>query len=62
MDWERRYAFTIDVSSNRYRIRSCEPMIPHITLFLDQLNSDNDFYGFLRKLRDAFVDMASQQK
>lgn len=57
-DWERRYNITIDVSTNRYRVRTCEPMIPHLSFLVDQLNESSDFYGFLRRVRSSFVDLA----
>lgn len=61
-EWERRFSVVIDVSTNRYRIQSCEPMIPHLSLFVDQVNSDADFYAFLRRVRAAFVDLVAAQK
>lgn len=59
-DWERRFNILIDTSTNRYRVHSCEPMLPQLTTLLDELNHSGDFFSFLRKVRAAFVD--SQQK
>ena len=47
-DWERRFSISIDVATNRYRIHSCEPMIPQLSSLLDHLNEDNNFYAFLQ--------------
>lgn len=61
-DWERRFSVVIDVSTNRYRIHACDPMIPHLSVLVDQVNSDADFYAFLRRVRSAFVDLVASKK
>lgn len=55
-DWERRFSILIDISTNRFRVQSCEPMIPQLSTLLEELNVGGDFFAFLRKVRAAFVD------
>jgi hypothetical protein len=55
--WDRKFTLLMDVTTSRYRIKSCEPMIPGISALLEQLDANGDFYGFLRKVRQGFVDL-----
>lgn len=59
-DWERAFTVLIDVSTNRYRVKSCEPMVPQLTTLIDELNEDNNFFAFLRKMRDSFVQSVTK--
>jgi len=54
-DWDRPFTILIDVSTNRYRVKRCEPMVAQLASLIDELNEDNNFFAFLRKMRDCFV-------
>ena len=58
-NWERKFAIAIDVSTNHYRVKSCEPMIPQLSNLVMVLEEEGDFYAFLRRVRQAFVDLIS---
>lgn len=57
-DWEKEFSFVIDVSEANYRVIECQPGLPHMSPLLERLNMDRDFYGFLKRVRKAFVSLA----
>lgn len=57
--WERKFAIAIDVSTSHYRVKFCEPMIPQLSNLVMVLEEEGDFYAFLRRVRQAFVDLIS---
>jgi hypothetical protein len=57
---ERPCAFVIDVSEDKYRVLSCEPVIPDLMRLVDDLNTHRDFYRFLKLCRQRFVSLAQK--
>lgn len=58
-NWERKFMIAIDVSTNHYRVKFCEPMIPQLSNLVMVLEEEGDFYAFLRRVRQAFFDLIS---
>ncbi|KAG0057064.1 kinetochore-associated Ndc80 complex subunit spc25 [Gryganskiella cystojenkinii] len=61
-DWEREFSFTIDVSNADYAVYDCSPQLPDLTSLVRYLNDSRDFYGFLKKARKAFQEVAKDAK
>ncbi len=54
---ERPCAFVVDVSEDKYRVLSCDPVIPDLLRLVDDLNTHRDFYRFLKLCRQRFVSL-----
>jgi kinetochore protein Spc25 len=61
-DWSKEYVIIIDVSSSNYRVTLCEPMLSQLELLIQDLNTDRDFYLFLKRVRQCFVDSVKQHR
>ncbi|KAG0361712.1 kinetochore-associated Ndc80 complex subunit spc25 [Gamsiella multidivaricata] len=59
-DWDREYTITVDVSQHEFAVEDCSPALPELQLLLRYLNETRDFYGFLKKVRKAFKDLAKK--
>ncbi|KIJ45189.1 hypothetical protein M422DRAFT_30037 [Sphaerobolus stellatus SS14] len=57
-DPERDFSVVIDVSKQNYRVPTASPMIPTLPLLVDELNETREFYRFIKKVRQSFIDMA----
>ncbi|GJJ68905.1 kinetochore protein Spc25, fungi type [Entomortierella parvispora] len=57
-DWEQEFSFTIDVSNVDYAVYDCSPLLPDLESLVRYLNDTRDFYGFLKKARKAFQEVA----
>ncbi|WVR00001.1 hypothetical protein IAU59_007143 [Kwoniella sp. CBS 9459] len=53
-DPAREFSILIDVSKQDYSVPNCDPPLPSLPELVRQLNSDRDFYGFIKKVRKAF--------
>ena len=60
-DWERRFVICIDVGGvdKSYRVKACDPMLPNLSTLLMKLEEGNDFFTFLGRVRQAFIDIIS---
>ncbi|KAK9675103.1 kinetochore-associated Ndc80 complex subunit spc25 [Basidiobolus ranarum] len=52
----REFKFTMDVSQRTYKVPVCQPMVESLNSLLDSLNENRDFYTFVKKMRQAFVE------
>ncbi|KAF9904317.1 kinetochore-associated Ndc80 complex subunit spc25 [Linnemannia zychae] len=59
-DWEREYTITLDVSQHEFSVSDCSPALPELPSLLRYLNETRDFYGFLKKVRQAFKDFSKK--
>ncbi|KAF9921724.1 kinetochore-associated Ndc80 complex subunit spc25 [Linnemannia zychae] len=59
-DWEREYSITVDVSQHDFAVSDCSPSLPELPALLRYLNETRDFYGFLKKARQAFKDLSKK--
>ncbi|KAJ1657088.1 kinetochore-associated Ndc80 complex subunit spc25 [Dispira simplex] len=55
-DWSQPFHFAIDVTEKHYQVPTCNPMVPQLEDHLAWLNRTRDFYGFLKRMRQAFVE------
>ncbi|KAG0215697.1 kinetochore-associated Ndc80 complex subunit spc25 [Mortierella sp. NVP41] len=60
LDWDREYAITVDVSQHEFAASDCSPNLPELPAMLRYLNETRDFYGFLKKVRQAFKDLSKK--
>jgi kinetochore protein Spc25 len=58
-NWDREFWFVVNVS-DVYRVVECEPFLPDMKVLEEQLNRDQDFYNFVRNVRQAFVRLSAQ--
>lgn len=59
-DWERKFTISLDINGGSYRVHECKPQLPSLGALLDKLHKDFNFYGFLREVRQAFVESVSK--
>ncbi|KAG0371749.1 kinetochore-associated Ndc80 complex subunit spc25 [Mortierella sp. AD032] len=59
-DWEREYTITLDVSQHHFSASDCSPALPELPALLQYLNETRDFYGFMKRVRQAFKDFSKK--
>ncbi|KAK3816762.1 MAG: chromosome segregation protein Spc25-domain-containing protein [Linnemannia elongata] len=59
-DWEKEYSITLDVSQHEFSASDCSPELPELPALLRYLNETRDFYGFMKKVRQAFRDLSKK--
>ncbi|ORY35564.1 putative kinetochore protein SPC25 [Naematelia encephala] len=60
-DPEREFSLVIDVSKQDYSVPRCEPPLASLPDMLQQLNTDRDLYGFIKRARKAFRALVPSQ-
>ncbi|OCF37931.1 kinetochore protein Spc25 [Kwoniella heveanensis BCC8398] len=53
-DPAREFSILIDVSKQDYSVPNCDPSLPSLPELVRQLNSERDFYTFIKRVRKAF--------
>ncbi|RKP04307.1 hypothetical protein CXG81DRAFT_16282 [Caulochytrium protostelioides] len=61
-DWDRVFAFTLQVQTPTYAVLQCTPPLPAASRLVAWLNEDRNFNRFLKHMRRAFVDLARAEK
>ncbi|CAD6575528.1 MAG: kinetochore-associated Ndc80 complex subunit spc25 [Tremellales sp. Tagirdzhanova-0007] len=51
---EREFSIVIDVSKQDYSVPKCSPPLANLAEMVRQLNSDREFFGFIKRVRKAF--------
>ncbi|PIL28849.1 hypothetical protein GSI_08895 [Ganoderma sinense ZZ0214-1] len=59
-DLAREFSLVVDVSSRAYKVPTTTPFLPNLPILLDELNESRDIYAFIRRVREAFRDLAVQ--
>ncbi|KAL7414385.1 chromosome segregation protein Spc25-domain-containing protein [Mrakia frigida] len=54
----KEYSFIVDISAKNYAIPTISTPLAQLPTLLADLNADRDFYGFLKKVRKAFKEVA----
>ncbi|KAI0631652.1 chromosome segregation protein Spc25-domain-containing protein [Trametes polyzona] len=57
-DHEREFSLVVDVSSRTYKVPTTTPFLPTLPILLDELNESRDIYAFIRRVRNAFRELA----
>jgi len=55
--WDRTFSIVLDLSTKRYLLQSCEPMLDGLASLLEELNRTNDFIAFLQQVRRSFAEL-----
>ena len=54
---DKEFIFILDVSEAVFKVKQCDSLSAGVLAQItDRLNKDRDFYGFLKRVRKAFVD------
>ncbi|KAJ2781858.1 kinetochore-associated Ndc80 complex subunit spc25 [Coemansia javaensis] len=53
---ERPFSIAVDLSQREYRVTECSPALADLQAHVDRLNTNRDFFGFLKRIRRAFAD------
>ncbi|KAI0761551.1 chromosome segregation protein Spc25-domain-containing protein [Trametes elegans] len=56
----REFSLVLDVSARIYKVPTTTPFLPTLPILLDELNESRDIYTFVRRIRDAFRELAVQ--
>ncbi|EJF58865.1 chromosome segregation protein Spc25-domain-containing protein [Dichomitus squalens] len=59
-DLQREFSLVVDVSSRSYKVPTTTPFLPNLPILLDELNESRDIYAFIRRVREAFRELAVQ--
>lgn len=60
-DWEKEFTVTVDVSHHDFQVSECSPNLPDLDTHLQYLNDTRDFYGFLKRIRKAFIELRDRK-
>lgn len=56
-DHTREFSFVLDVSARSYRVLTSTPPLPTLPILVDQLNDSRNVYGFIKSVRQAYVEL-----
>ncbi|KAF8525088.1 chromosome segregation protein Spc25-domain-containing protein [Hysterangium stoloniferum] len=57
VDIDRDFSIVIDVSTPVYKVPTSSPIIPTLPILLNELNDSREFFRFIKKVRQAFVEL-----
>ncbi|EIW67257.1 hypothetical protein TREMEDRAFT_64507 [Tremella mesenterica DSM 1558] len=53
-DPDREFSLVVDVSKPEYSVPNCSPPLPNLPELVKQLNTDREFFAFIKRVRKAF--------
>ncbi|KAJ3687754.1 hypothetical protein LUZ61_016918 [Rhynchospora tenuis] len=52
---DKEYSFTVRLDNDKYNLLQCDPLVEGIDDLLKGVNKTNDFFGFVRVMREKFA-------
>ncbi|KAJ4786127.1 Kinetochore protein spc25 [Rhynchospora pubera] len=52
---DKEYSFTVRLDNDKYNLLRCDPLVEGIDDLLKEVNKTNDFFGFVRIMREKFA-------
>ncbi|KAF8641539.1 hypothetical protein AX16_009916 [Volvariella volvacea WC 439] len=56
-DPQREFSFVIDVSQDTYKVITSSPVLPVMAILVDELNTTQDLYHFIKQVRAGYQEL-----